>query len=401
MRNNFALTLLLSILISSAYAASPQAAVIHTFQCKGDPSFGGPCAQGGRPDYLLQGSDGNLYGTAQVSAEGSSNPQGGTLYKISPQGAFTKLHTFKPGINMNYPQGSGPAGLAEGPDGKLYGTTYTGALGFGTLFRIDKSGTSFKVLHNFCSAANCADGVGGWPKLAPDGNFYGASYSGGSSANCSGGCGAIYRFRISTGKYEVVHGFDYVDDGALPQGLTLASDGNFYGISSGHLFRFNASNGTFAAFALLGIVFPENLSGTLVQGPNGNLYGFRTTYGVSGEGLFEVTPDGSTLTIFPFYTTRNVTDETLVLASDGNFWITEYKGANAYGDLVKVSPKDGSLIQTVITFGANSNEGAYPQALIQLNDGTFRGTTTQYGISTSGNFADGTVYSINAGLPSR
>jgi len=401
MKNTFALALLLSLLISFAYAAGPQVAAVHTFECKGDPTFGGPCSQGGRPDYLVEGSDGNLYGTAQVSSEGSSNPQGGTIYKVSPQGTFTKLHTFKPGINMNYPQGSGPAGLAEGPDGNLYGTTYTGALGSGTLFRLSKSGTGFKVLHNFCSQANCADGVGGWPKLASDGNFYGASYAGGSSSNCFGGCGAIYRFTISTGKYEVVHSFDYVNDGASPQGLTLASDGNFYGISSGHLFRFNAATGVFTAFALHGIVFPDNLSGILVEGSNGNFYGFHTTYGVSGEGLFEVTADGSTLTIFPFYTTHNVTDETLLLASDGNFWITEYNGPNAYGDVVTVSPKDGSLIQTIVTFGANSNEGAYPQGLIQLNDGTFRGTTTQYGISTSGSFADGVVYSINAGLPPR
>ena len=401
MRHNLTLTFLISLLISSASAASPQVAAVHTFECKGNPTFGGTCAQGGRPDYLLEGSDGNLYGTAQVSAEGSSDPQGGTLYKISPAGAFTKLHTFKPGINMNYPQGSGPAGLAEARDGNVYGTTYTGALGFGTLFRIGKSGTGFKVLHDFCSLANCADGVGGWPKLAPDGNFYGASYAGGSSSNCYGGCGAIYRFTVSTGKYEVVHNFDYVDDGASPQGLTLASDGTFYGISTGHLFRFNPSSGAFSAVALHGIVFPDNLSGTLVQGPNGNFYGFHTTYGVSGEGLFEVTPDGATLTIFPFYTTHNVTDETLLLASDGNFWITEYNGPNAYGDVVTVSAKDGSLIQTVVTFGANSQEGAYPQAVVQLKDGTLRGTTTQDGVSTSGNFADGVVFSINAGLPPR
>ena len=401
MKNQFALSLLLSLLTSSLYAAGPQLAAIHTFECKGNPTFGGTCGQGGRPDYLLQGSDGNLYGTAQVSAEGSSDPQGGTVYRITAQGGFTKLHTFKAGINGSYPQGSGPAGLAEGPDGNLYGTTYTGALGYGTLFRISKAGTGFKVLHNFCSAANCADGIGGWPKLGPDGNFYGASYGGGFSPNCSGGCGAIYRFTISTGRYEVVHNFDYVDDGASPQGLTLASDGSFYGISSGHLFRFNPSGGAFTAVALQGLVFPNNLSGMLVQGPNGNFYGFHTTYGVSGEGLFEVTPDGSSLTIFPFYTTHNVSDETLLLASDGNFWITEYNGPNAYGDVVTVSPKDGSRIQTVVMFGRNSKIGAYPQALIQLQDGTLRGTTTQDGVSTAGNFADGVVYSINAGLPPR
>jgi hypothetical protein len=43
--------------------------------------------------------------------------------------------------------------------------------------------------------------------------------------------------------------------------------------------------------------------------------------------------------------------------------------------------------------------GAYPLLLMQAKDGLLWGTTDQYGKSSKGHFADGTVFSLNAGLP--
>jgi len=55
---------------------------------------------------------------------------------------FAVLHSFTD---------AGPqASLLQGSDGLLYGTTYGGGtLGYGTVFRLEKSGAQFKVLHNF------------------------------------------------------------------------------------------------------------------------------------------------------------------------------------------------------------------------------------------------------------
>ena len=71
------------------------------------------------------------------------------------------IHRFSPGSNHSYPGGDNPADLIEGPDGNLYGSTAAGGRpNGGVLFRIGKDGSDFKILDEFCSSANCADGAG-------------------------------------------------------------------------------------------------------------------------------------------------------------------------------------------------------------------------------------------------
>jgi len=138
------------------------------------------CPQGARPDIILQASDGNFYGAAQVTDEGVSDPQGGTLFKLTSSGEFSKLFTFTQGSN-GFLNGNNPAdGFVEANDGFLYGTTFNGGKhNDGVLFRISKTGTGFKVLHNFCSSAKCADGsIPNGLLLAQDGNLNGMNLIG-------------------------------------------------------------------------------------------------------------------------------------------------------------------------------------------------------------------------------
>src|SRR5579871_3114000 len=75
---------------------------------------------------LLQASDGNFYGT---TSGGGANGKG-TLFVITPAGAFTSLHSFT-GADGSDPE----AGLTQAPNGYLYGTTqWGGAIGDGTTF---------------------------------------------------------------------------------------------------------------------------------------------------------------------------------------------------------------------------------------------------------------------------
>ncbi len=405
----------------AAYATGSQPVAVYTFACNGSAfQFSGPCPDGGRPDTLIQGSDGNFYGAAQDSMEGSSTPTGGTVFSLTPGGTFTLLHTFTPGTNKNYPSGNLPGLLTQGPDGKLYGYTLFGGIGgcdgycgSGVLYRVNTDGSGFRVIHKFCSATNCADGSGGILVVGTDGNIYGASYQGGTSASCAPyyqGCGTIFRVTPATGAYKVVFSFDFATTGAFPSNLTLAADGTFYGLDAGtageNLFHYTPATGTVQNVALNFPRFnslPSAPASGLIFGPNGNIYGLYHIYATNGLGVFEVQPDGSHLQLFPFYTTIDGggSPDGLMLASDGNFWMANFNGSTGYGDIITLSPSNGTLIQTLTSFSSSTAVGAYPAGLIQVKDGTLWGSTYQGGKASRGHFADGTVFSLNAGLPPR
>ena len=87
------------------------------------------CADGNQPAApLVQASDGNFYGTTELG--GANND--GTIFKITPEGTLTTLHSFN-GIDGAYPEG----GLVQGLPGTFYGTTPSGgANNEGTIFRL-------------------------------------------------------------------------------------------------------------------------------------------------------------------------------------------------------------------------------------------------------------------------
>ena len=98
---------------------------LFAFTCIGGAS-GETCPQGGRPDLIIQASDGNFSGAAQVTDEGVSDPQGGTLFKLTPAGKFTVIFTFTQ-VASGFLNGNNPAdGFVGANDGFLYGTTFNG-----------------------------------------------------------------------------------------------------------------------------------------------------------------------------------------------------------------------------------------------------------------------------------
>jgi uncharacterized repeat protein (TIGR03803 family) len=83
---------------------------------------------------LIQGSDGNLYGTTYNG--GASGL--GTVFKVTPSGTETVLYSFAGGSDGKHPYG----GVIQGSDGNFYGTTYQGGTsGLGTVFKVTPSGT--------------------------------------------------------------------------------------------------------------------------------------------------------------------------------------------------------------------------------------------------------------------
>jgi uncharacterized repeat protein (TIGR03803 family) len=419
MRATLSLAVLAALGAVSAFAAEPEPTAVFTFTCNGSAFLQkGTCPQGGRSAALIQGADGNFYGTAEDSNEGNSAPTGGTAFSLTPSGKFTLLHTFLPGAGSDYAGGNLPGALLQGPDGELYGQTNFGGIdgcngycGYGLLYRLKTNGAAFQVLHQFCSDKNCTDGeIGSLAGVGSDGNVYGSTEFGGTASSCPNvGCGVIFQITPSTGAYKVVFNFDVSTTGAYPGSVIAASDGTFYGLAftaAGQvLFHYIPDTGAYQTAALLFPVVngvPAHGS-DLAFGANGNLYGLYSEYAVSGLGLFEVEPSGSNLQLFPFYTTigDGGSPDGLLLATDGNFWVANSNGSNGYGDIITLSPTTGTVVQTLSPFSSKAAVGAYPTELIQATDGTFWGGTAQYGEATKNHFGDGTVFSLNAGLPPR
>ena len=92
---------------------------------------------------LVQGSDGNFYGT--TSQGGINDPFGpGTVFKVTPNGTLTTLHNFN-GNDGDLPELT----LVHATDGSFYGTTWQGGSNnYGTIFKITPLST-FMLLHSF------------------------------------------------------------------------------------------------------------------------------------------------------------------------------------------------------------------------------------------------------------
>jgi uncharacterized repeat protein (TIGR03803 family) len=362
------------------------------------------CSKGYAPNLLIQASDGNFYGAAQLTTSGSSNPQGGTLFKITPSGGFTLLFTFRQDSSGNYVNGNQPAtALVEANDGFLYGATFTGgANNSGVLFRISKTGTGFEVVHDFCSAANCTDG--NLPDsffVGHDGNLYGTTALGGSADQACGvfgGCGTIFRFSPPS-TFTTLHELNGTTEGAIPRGMTQGADGNFYGAGGGNVFRFTLG-GQFTvlhSFAPLGVL-PTQASSGLFQASNGKLYGSLVNYSLSQLQFYEINPSGSGFHEFPSFgdRTSNGAVPTLIQASDGNLWgVGPLLDGN--GAIFALSQDTGAVVHSFAFSGAN---GGYPDGgVVQAADGKLYGTATQGGtLASNTSFAEGTVWSLPAGL---
>src|SRR5208283_456992 len=277
-------------------------------------SFVGSPSDGSGPNGLVQGSDGNFYGTA-----GGGTSNAGTVFRISPSGSETNLYSF----------GSVPndgryliAGLVQGSDGNFYGATeYGGTNDYGTVFRISPSG-SYTNLHSFVDYPT----DGRYPEAGlvqgSDGNFYGTTAYGGTLGIPDIGDGSV--FRISpNGSETTLYSFGGLsNDGILPRAnLVQGNDGNFYGTTviggttwGGTVFQISPSGSYTSLYSFGGSPSDGGSPASLVQGSDGNLYG--TTYGggTSNDGVvFKLTvrlnPPANQISEIQFF---NVQDSTIV-----------------------------------------------------------------------------------------
>jgi len=368
-------------------------------------SFNGQGAQGGaNPGFgnLVQGTDGYLYGTTEVSV-GTE----GTVFKISTAGKEKTLCIFctkgQPCLFGAKPLG----GVTLATNGMLYGTTSLGGYyNLGTVFQITSAGKLTR-LYTFGGG----DGAEPWaaPFQAKDGNLYGTTSIGGSN-----NLGALYEMTIA-GANEVSVSFTG-GNGELPYArLAQGTNQNIYGTTSqatsgnGTVFAILPKTGFAKLYTFKGAAKGGNPYGGLIQANNGNFYGTTTTGGanLTGGTVFSMTPAGKVTTIYNFCSKPNCVDgahpmASLIQASDGNLYGTTYNGGanttscnGGCGTIFKITP--AGTLTTVYNFCSQSEcvDGYYPESgLVQHTNGSFYGTTFYGGQNGSA----GAVYSLSLGL---
>ncbi len=198
--------------------------------------------------------------------------------------------------------------------------------------------------------------------LGPDGNFYGVTVLGGS-ANCTGGCGTVFRMD-GFGTVTMVHEFAGGDDGQNPAGdLLLASDGNFYGITPGDgssttlcvslcgtVYRID-TDGNFAIVHRFQTADGFGLTAGLIEPQPGDLWGTTIVGGDpacteddSCGTVFRLRFDGGFSTMHAFALDEgNQPKGSLALADNGNIYgITSRGGQNGVGTVFQIT-QNGNL----------------------------------------------------------
>jgi uncharacterized repeat protein (TIGR03803 family) len=343
---------------------------------------------------LVQGADGNLYGTTG-SGGSKCPPYGcGTVFKLTLSGKLTTLHSF------NGADGSYPTGLIQGTDGSFYGTTANGGAdnnctnGCGTVFKITTKG-ALTMLHSF-------DGIGGSGPYSgliqgADGNLYGTTAYGGTNNNCNDGCGTV--FKISTdGTFTKLHSFDDTHGSAPNAGLIQATNGIFYGTtisggtySSGTVFRITAKGSLTTLHSFDGTDGFGPFSG-LIQSADGSFYGTTEGGGLYFDGtIFKITAAGTLTSLYNFGDSDGSSPAGLVLGTDGNIYGTTQLGGDAgSGTVFQLTAKD--VLTTLHSF--DENDGQDPQTSpVQATNGMFYGST--YFLGPDGY---GTAFSLFMGL---
>lgn len=284
----------------------------------------------------------------------------GTVFKVDSSGAVTLLHDF------TGTDGANPLGvLVEGSDGYSYGTTnWGGTYNEGTIFKMDSSG-NLSTLYSFTGGSDGGDVEAGLT-LGTDGYFYGVTFQGGAY-----GAGTVFRVD-SLGNLNTLYSFTGGTDGFGPgSSLIQAADGNFYGTTE--------AGGNLSCeiwpIAGCGTIFKVDATGHL-----STLYSF--TGGTDGANP----------------------SEALMQAADGEFYGTtlfggdpscSVSGYTGCGTIFKIT--SAGSFKLIHEFSGGTEGGVPFSSLIQAGDGDFYGTATAGGDLSCAVYASGENYPTYTG----
>jgi uncharacterized repeat protein (TIGR03803 family) len=306
---------------------------------------------------------------------------------------FSVLYNF--GSNSGDPSKPAYSGIiAQGRDGNLYSTAPAGGTCCGAVFQITPAG-KLKIIHSFTGSNNDGAFPQGGVTLGSDGNFYGTTYEGGSVT-----AGAVFKV-TQGGSATTLYSFTGGSDGAYPYAPPIeGNDGNFYGTTTaggnttlcgsgcGTIYKITPA-GTLTTLYQFDITHGYAPYGPLAMGTDGNFYG-TTSFGTSANAgvVFRISPAGKFTLLFSFDSTHGETPFAgLVQGADGNFYGTTIYGGATGGGVVFKITSSGRL--TVLHTMNGTTDGARPYGgLVLASDGNFYGANANGGTVNS-NCADG------------
>ena len=399
----FALTVLLT---QSAWAQT--LIVLHNFTGGGDGANPDPDAG------LTMDAAGNLYGT---TAEGN-----GTVFKLKRSGSswiLNTLYTFQGGSDGQWPRGR----MAIAPDGTLYGTTWYGGgsgYGYGTVFHLKPSPTAPKTalapwgkteIHAFTGNPD-----GEYPEgeltFDPSGSIYGTTYWGGN------GVGTVYELTPSGGGWTETVIYSPPDNGtngSFPwSGVVFDKSGNLYGVcieggpasgictygGCGTVYQLSPSGPVWTVRLLYAFTSYYGADGSfptsVITDPAGNLYG-TTSRSDEGGTIFELTPGNggwTFTTLHDIFVGGNPSpagpQDRLVMDAAGDLYGTTVQdGLSGYGNVFKLAPSSGGWTYTDLYDFTGGSEGGYPSGVVMDAKGNLYGTT-----SVGGAYGNGVVFEL-------
>jgi len=217
----------------------------------------------------------------------------------APAQTVSTIYQFSNGTNPNLPAGV----MAQGQDGNFYGITLSGGsnANVGAIYKISSKGVLTSLHAMAQSDGTTCSGL----TLGTDGNFYGTCHNGGAN-----NYGTLFKV-TSAGGLTVLHNFaaqGSTSDGCEPLAPPIqATNGDFYGTTSfcgannyGTVYKLTLAGAYSLLYSFQGPPNDTVLPLGLIEGTNGDLWGLGNGWIISGGGVFKITLAGKESLVYTF-----------------------------------------------------------------------------------------------------
>jgi len=362
---------------------SGQETVLYSFTGKAD---------GGNPyGGVMADAEGDLYGTTY----GGGADLAGVVYKLTPSGTETVLHTFGKANEGGKPT----AGVVRDSAGDFYGTAAT------VVYKLGAGGQYTVMAH-----LDCPTGGDAWAGVVLDaaGNIYGTT--GVELPACLESSPALFGvvFKVDTaGQLKALYRFpgppkmqNAVGNGPNA-GVVLDSEGSLYGATpysgaGGMVYKLDAAGQESALYSFSAARGGTEPIAGVIRGSTGNLYGTTRSGGAANEGaVYKADATGHETVLYSFLGGSDGADPESAVALDsaGNVYgTTRGGGAADAGVVYKVDTTGQETVLHTFTGGA---DGGLPNGVVLDADGNIYGTTLAGGAASQTGVQEGVVFKVD------